>query len=167
MNPLRTVLGKWTLVGATLLLGSMAGCLPQSAMEQVRQGDDCFENHDFDGALAHFSEAIRLDPKCAVAYNNRGVIYKDQGKFNKAIADFDAALHLEPTYADAFFNRAVAYVKQGDLDQAIADYSEVLRLKPDYVEAYVGRANAYQDLGDDVQAEADRNKAKVLGAELP
>jgi Flp pilus assembly protein TadD len=33
----------------------------------------------FDHAIADYTEAIRLDPKNAVAYNNRGLAYRAKG----------------------------------------------------------------------------------------
>ena len=157
----------WPVLLILLVMLPFPGCGNRAALEAVSQGDDCYEKGDLDGAIAHFTEAIHLDPKCAVAYNNRGAIYKDKREFTKAVADFDAAIRLDPGYADAYFNRGVARVKQGHLDQAIADYTEVLRLKPHFVQAYLGRANAYEEQGEKEKAEADRQKAKEFGAQLP
>ncbi len=46
---------------------------------------------DFDKAIADFSEAIRLDPKDADAYFNRGRAYEKKGETERARADFDQA----------------------------------------------------------------------------
>ena len=45
-------------------------------------------------AIADFSEAIRLNPKYAKAYNNRGLAYKEKGQLDKANQDFAKAKEL-------------------------------------------------------------------------
>jgi len=45
---------------------------PRSAAEFVQKGKSGMKQGDIDGAIAAFTEAIRLDPKFAEAYYNRG-----------------------------------------------------------------------------------------------
>ena len=59
-------------------------------------------------AIADFSEAIRLNPKDAVAYNNRGVAYYAKSDLDRAIADFNEAIRLDPKDAIAYNNRGAA-----------------------------------------------------------
>ena len=87
---------------------------------------------DHDRAIADYDEAIRLDPKDAVAYSNRGIAYKDKGDYDRAIADYNEAIGLDPKNAVAYNNRGVAYNAKGDPDRAIADYNEAIRLDPKY-----------------------------------
>ena len=51
---------------------------------------------DHDKAIADYTEAIRLDPKYAEAYSNRGVAYASKGDYDKAIADYTEAIRLDP-----------------------------------------------------------------------
>jgi tetratricopeptide (TPR) repeat protein len=51
---------------------------------------------DYDRAIADYSQAIRLDPKYAVAYINRGISYEAKGDNDRAIADYDQAIRLDP-----------------------------------------------------------------------
>ncbi|MBP9560939.1 MAG: tetratricopeptide repeat protein [Syntrophorhabdaceae bacterium] len=41
-----------------------------------------------------FTNAIELDPKLAVAYNNRGYTYKNLGNYKQAIRNFKIAARL-------------------------------------------------------------------------
>jgi len=47
-----------------------------------------------DRAIADYSEAIRLDPKLATAYVNRGRASQDLGEVDRAMADFAQAKKL-------------------------------------------------------------------------
>src|SRR5580698_3420381 len=81
------------------------------------------EQGDIDRAIADLNEAIRLDPKLAMALNNRGAAYSEKGDNDRAIADFSEAVRLDPKSATAFDHRGSAYHDKGDNDRAIADYS--------------------------------------------
>jgi tetratricopeptide (TPR) repeat protein len=49
-----------------------------------------------DRAIADYDEAIRLAPALALAYNNRGVAWRDKGDVAHARADFQTALTMDP-----------------------------------------------------------------------
>jgi Flp pilus assembly protein TadD len=49
-----------------------------------------------DRALADANDAIRLDPRNAMAYKLRGGIFGGMGRRDQAIADFRNALELSP-----------------------------------------------------------------------
>jgi lipoprotein NlpI len=51
---------------------------------------------DNDRAIADYSEAIRLDPKSAMAYSARGRSYLFAGTVERALADFNQASAQEP-----------------------------------------------------------------------
>ena len=96
--------------------------------------------------IKYLSEAIRLDPNYASAYNNRGNAYGDLKQFDRAIADYDQAIRLDPNVADAYNNRGYAYRDLKQFYRAIADYDQAIRLDPNFALAYNNRGNAYNDL---------------------
>ena len=55
-----------------------------------------------------FDQAIKLNPKIALAYNSRGIAYSGTGQYERAIADNDRAIKLNLKLALAFNNRGVA-----------------------------------------------------------
>jgi tetratricopeptide (TPR) repeat protein len=73
-------------------------------------------------------QAIRLNPKYAAPYYNRGIAWSDKGDLDRAIADYDQAIRLNPKHEHAYVNRGVAWSDKGDLDRAIADYTEAIQL---------------------------------------
>ena len=85
---------------------------------------------DHDQAIADYTEAIRLDPKHALAYINRGNAWRTKEEYDKAIADYDEAIRLDPKDATAYHERGEAWYAKDDLDKAIADYDEAIRLDP-------------------------------------
>ena len=43
-----------------------------------------------------------MDPKDAVAYNDRAIAYRKQDEWERAIADYKAAAELNPSFAVAY-----------------------------------------------------------------
>ena len=92
------------------------------------------------------SEAIKLDPKNARAYTNRGAAYKKLGRIDQAIADDSAAIKIDPLSPEFFDNRGLNYADNGDYDRAIADYDEAIKLKPQ-ANFLTNRGDAYNHKG--------------------
>ena len=115
-------------------------------------------NSAFDKAIADYSEALRIDPKNASAYNGRGlaysndsshgVLYFDRGQLDRALADFNEAVRLAPKISSVYANRANVHYRMDQLDLAIADYDKALQLDSTSAKVYNNRGMAYQKKGD-------------------
>jgi len=46
----------------------------------------------YEKILSDYNRAIELDPGMAIAYNNRGTVYFDMGRYNDALADYSRAI---------------------------------------------------------------------------
>ena len=90
---------------------------------------------DFDKAIAHYREALRLDPNFGKAHNNLGNALVEQGRFAEAISHYSKALETKAYYPEAHNNLGAALARQGKLQEAIAQFRKALRLKPDYLQA--------------------------------
>src|ERR1019366_922197 len=69
---------------------------------------------DIGEKLRFYSEAIRLKPDYAAAFNNRGNARSDEGDLEGALQDYSEAIRLKPDYAAAFNNRGNARSDEGD-----------------------------------------------------
>jgi tetratricopeptide (TPR) repeat protein len=121
------------------------------------------EKNDFAGAIADYSEALRLNPKDHLAWYNRGLGYYNLNQHAQAIKDYSECIRLNPGYINAYYNRGLARNKNGDRAGALADYNETIRRKPDYVNAYRARGIIYEDNGDYAKAIADYTRYLELG----
>jgi len=114
---------------------------------------------DVDEQLRLYSEAIRLKPDYADAFNNRGIARFAKGDVEGALQDYNEAIRLKPRHADAFYNRGIARSAKGDLEGALQDYNEAIRLKPDHADALNNRGIARGAKGDVEGELQDYNEA--------
>jgi Tfp pilus assembly protein PilF len=120
------------------------------------------KSRSYSDPMTFYTSAISQNPRCAMAYNNRGVLYEHQEQFDKAIADYSKAVELKPDDSKAYFNRGVLYFRKGLYDIALSDYTNAIKSKPDYTEAYLNRGNLYGQKKLFNKAIADYSKAIEL-----
>lgn len=123
------------------------------------------EREENEQAEADFTKAIALDPKYALAYNNRGQARQALGRLDEAVADYDKAAEIDPKLAVAIANRGSAWQTRGDLDQAIEDYGKAIKIDPHYVMVYNNRGLAWFNKREIDKALADYDKAIKLEPE--
>lgn len=120
------------------------------------------ESGQYDLAIAEYTDAIRLDPGCAMAYCGCGVAFAKKRQFHQAIAQYVEAIRLDPAYAAAFRNRGRDYFSLGKHRRAVADFTEAIRLEPKSGLAYIDRSMAYGGWGKERLAMADAQAAVRL-----
>ncbi len=133
--------------------------LGQQQDNAYQQGIDALNKHDYDRAIANFSQAIEINPRDADAYTNRALAKEKIGDFDEAISDYSHAIEINPQDTDAYVNRGIAKQKSGDSDGAISDYSHAIEFDSRDDLAYYNRGTAKMDKRDFNGAVADFNQA--------
>jgi tetratricopeptide (TPR) repeat protein len=111
--------------------------------------------------------AIRLNPKLAEPYNNRGSAYQRKGDFARASADYGEVTKLQPQNADAWSARCwVRGVAGREVQQALQDCNQALKLKADAPDVLDSRGFVYLKLGQNDSAINDYNAALKLDPKL-
>jgi tetratricopeptide (TPR) repeat protein len=115
---------------------------------------------NYKGAVADYTEVIRLDADYALAYRNRGMIKSEQGDYSAGILDLNQAIRLNPNDAEAYRQRAWIRFRRGKVDGCVEDYNEALRLDPFNTEVvYSIRGWAYYEKGEYAKSIADFTEA--------
>jgi tetratricopeptide (TPR) repeat protein len=83
------------------LLGRARQQAPYNAEIPAAIGKVLLDEQQYDGALDELSRAVALNPKNALAFNNRGVALAALGQVPAATADFQHALSLAPNLQEA------------------------------------------------------------------
>jgi tetratricopeptide (TPR) repeat protein len=118
------------LVLALLACGGLTVRIGQAseAEQHYQAGNKLRDQRQFEKAIAEYDEALRLDPKLAIAYNNRGGAYDNLGQHQRAIQDLDEALRLDPKLAEAYATRAAAYAVLRKYEEAERDVARAVEL---------------------------------------
>ena len=143
----------------TINTNTVEQSIDPNAVAEFVKGLTYQNRRNYEKALEHYTEALRLNPQLAGAYNNRGNVYNSMGEHDCAIRDFIKAIQLRPDFADAYNNRGNAYDKRGDSDRAIEDFTKAIQLKPDLVEACYNLGGAYFKKGNFDRAVVEYTKA--------
>ena len=99
-------------------------------------------------AVAHYQQALSLEPDCTAVHNNLGLVFHEQGDLEEAEACFRAALALQPRYVDAHNNLGNTFRVQGNFDAAAGCFHQAVRLQPDHVPSHLSLAFLWLQTGD-------------------
>ncbi len=97
-------LGQWFgLVALLAFVGPVSSLATeyQSAAEALEKGKALLDKGELDSAIFAFTEAIRLDPKNALTYCNRGFAQCRKGHVERAIPGYDKAIRLNRKEAES------------------------------------------------------------------
>ena len=135
------------------------GQLPEDVSKLIARGKEFSQKGDTAKALEAYDEAIRLDPKSAIAFEHRGELWSQKKEFGKAIKDFDEAIRLEPKLVLAFIQRAITKQTKGDRFGAIKDYNEAIKLDAKNPQVYYQRGQCWYMQLDYTKAFKDFDEA--------
>lgn len=110
-----------------------------------------------------WSATIDSDPDHAqLAYNLRGLAFKERGQIERAIRDYDSAIALSPDYGYSYLNRGIAYQAAGQYEGAVRDLTAALALEPTNSDAYRWRGLTLAKQGKRRLAAEDFSRAIAL-----
>ncbi len=109
------------------------------------KGIDLHDNGATVEAVAHYSEALRMDESNQKALYNRGLANFQLEKYNKAIIDFTKLIEFAPEDKDAYEQRGRLFFLIGDYPSAVLDYTKALSFGADNL-LFVNRAMSYLEM---------------------
>ncbi|MFZ0511733.1 MAG: tetratricopeptide repeat protein [Candidatus Nitrosopolaris sp.] len=136
-----------------------------SVKEIILKGNEYLSRRDYSMALDYYDQAIKIDPKYADAWINKGLAIHNLRKYNEAIESYDKAIEIDPKYADAWNNKGVSLGKLGKYKEAIECCDRAVKIDPNYANAWNNKGIALRILGQ--QKDADRCFAKARDLSKP
>ena len=103
---------------------------PNRADAYVIRGTGRSGKGNIKGAIADCNEAIRIDPKHALAYNNRANNKLRLNDFNGGLADCNKSIALDPNSPLPYYNRGYVYMNKGSPAKAVADWTKAMQMQP-------------------------------------
>jgi tetratricopeptide (TPR) repeat protein len=127
------------IVMCLVLFISVVNCYGAKGKAEMfyEQGKKYSSVENADKAIDNYSKAIKINPKLAKAYNNRGIAYIWKKKYDLAIADFSKAIELDANNGKAYNNRAIVYSYEGESQKALQDLQKAqslgIAVNPDFL----------------------------------
>ncbi len=129
-----------------------ASAQSEAAVKFFDEGKAHADKTENDLAIISFTEAIKLYPGYADAYNWRGYLYHRKKEYDIAIIDYKESIRLNPDFTNTHYNLAAAYVAKENFDMAIKEFLEAIRLDPNDKNNYVELGNIYTDQKRDMES---------------
>lgn len=119
------------------------------------QAGDKYNKGDYQGAIADYTSALKINPNYDLAYFNRGLARYNLADKQGAIADYNLAIKINPNFSYTYFLRGIVRSELGDTQGAIADFTLGLKVDPNFAYGYIVRGITYHLLDDKQAAIAD------------
>ena len=101
----------------------------KSSEDHLSRGNALLNQGDYEAAIFHYDEAIRIDPNNVNAYNDRGIAKGILEQYSESISDFDTAISLVSNRENFYYNRGVSRLKLKQYFDAISDFDKAIELK--------------------------------------
>ncbi|TVP65224.1 MAG: tetratricopeptide repeat protein [Nodularia sp. (in: Bacteria)] len=151
-----------SLVVGVLCLGFSAVSIPSVAQAQVliaqttnlqlkrlfEEGERLVAAKDYNGAIAIYQEAARIEPNNAKIHSGIGYLQAQQGNFQPALASYRRAIAIDANNSD--YHYAMGYIKAnlGETNKAKDSYRRAIQLNRNNLNAYLGLGITQARLGD-------------------
>ncbi|MBI3501630.1 MAG: tetratricopeptide repeat protein [Bacteroidetes bacterium] len=113
-------------------------------------------------ALEYLDGALRIEPKSAEAFYNKGYFLQNTGAYEKALSVYDSLLVLAPQHFDALFNQGAILFEQKKPDEALQKFNSILAKDANFFRAYYGRGRCYEAKGLTQKAMNDYKRCLAL-----
>ncbi|MEI7801228.1 MAG: tetratricopeptide repeat protein [Bacteroidota bacterium] len=146
----------------TALLVLMTGCYTYMTYQRTQVWKD---------GMTLWSDVIDKGNEVALAYNNRGVLYKQEGELDKAMKDYKHSLQLNPVNEDTWSNIGLIFWQEGLKrpnqkqmfnDTAMYYLNKAISINPEFSTAYSNRGSVRSTMGDSNGALEDYTKSIQL-----
>jgi TolA-binding protein len=144
-----------------------ANDLPGTAEENFDLGIQARRNSDFELAVRHLEEAVRLNDRYIAAYDNLGLAQYNLGNVDEAINNYRRAIEVamedNVQFEHAYRNLGDALLSQEDYQGALDAYDEAVRIVDNSPSTHRSRARALNALGrpDEDVVEALRRAQEI------
>ncbi|MEM9781364.1 MAG: tetratricopeptide repeat protein [Pseudomonadota bacterium] len=104
----------------------------------MRRAREKMEAEDYEAALVHLDDIVRLAPEFAEGWNQRATVHFLQGRYGASVADIEAVLTLEPRHFGALSGLGIILDRTGQDAQAYEVFKRVLEIHPNQPGAQAG-----------------------------
>ncbi|MDR2478863.1 MAG: tetratricopeptide repeat protein [Treponema sp.] len=112
--------------------------------------------------IDNYNKMIKIEPNNYILYDERGMLYGNNGDTAKAKKDFTKAIQLNPLCFSAYNNRGNVYFNEKAYDLSLTDYTMCIKINPMAVQSYINRGILYCETHDYKSAIEDFSRAIAI-----
>ena len=136
--------------GGGSTVSSLSDQINPQARTLFNQGQAYAKEKKWFLAIAAYTQAVRIEPKFAAAWNNLGHTYRKAQQYGMALDAYKQAISLSPDNPNPHEYMARTYLAMGNKDAAMREYEIVRRLDAKMAGELLKAIQANNpDLGDD------------------
>ncbi len=102
----------------------------QKLTSLLDEGSRLVQDQQYNRAIDVFTEAIKLDPTWAEAWNKRATVFYMVGEFQKSQDDIDKVLELEERHFGALAGQGMVNIQLKNYDKAKRSYQKAQEIYP-------------------------------------
>ncbi|WP_413161545.1 tetratricopeptide repeat protein [Capilliphycus salinus ALCB114379] len=107
-----------------------------TAMNLYQQAIVYLRQQEFQQAILSCQQALKHEPKLAVAYQTLGMAFQLQGEEEEAEQYYVKAVEIQPDLAEVYANLGSIYTKQKQWEKGIEAYKNLIKFEPKSAVAY-------------------------------
>ncbi|NMC00536.1 MAG: tetratricopeptide repeat protein [Thermoanaerobaculaceae bacterium] len=111
-------------------------------------GQENFSCGRVEKAKSLFKKAIKIYPELKEAYNNLGILLKEEGDIKEAIECYKKAIEIDNQYFIAYFNLGVLFFEQKRFEDAEKCYKSALLINPSFAPVHYNLGLLYDEIKD-------------------
>jgi len=102
----------------------------QKLTSMLDEGSRLVQDQKLAKAIEIFTDAIKIDPSWAEAWNKRATVYYMIGEFQKSQEDIDKVLELEKRHFGALAGQGLVNIQLKNYEKAILSYKKAQEIYP-------------------------------------
>ncbi len=114
--------------------------LVRRSIVTLERGSLLAHKGEYEKAAVDYDEAIKINPRNALAYVFRAGTLDDLGESDDALKDYAEAIRINPREYFAYCYRGASFFRQGEFQNALTDFAKAIEMNPTRPDAYVCRA---------------------------
>ena len=121
----------FVLAAAVLAAAPLAFAQDDKKVEKLlEEAGKAYLDGKTEDAIKLARDAIRLDPKFALAHGNLGLVLRKMGQLDEAIASLRKAIELNPKDGNSHYNLGNMVFDKQQWDEAITCYQKAIAIHP-------------------------------------